>query len=345
MVNGGSGNYERGGGGGGGRMAIYHRKEIKDQPFLGKLTAYGGSVGPSGAEAGAAGTIYMHHIDDDQGILMVENNGNKPIDKFMHNIGKRLDFTYSNPPGKATSFGAVGGRSVSSSVAPYNRNYHYNCNSYPIVNNQDYYLLPYLFDQTHGDDNNRIFVADGKYTTITMNLGTSQNINRVRIFPACNFPVHFRVQLVAPTDVTVPQSRYYSSNQGYIEHADECTTGSFADIIVGHIPATAIKIDLVATKTYCNQWLAGLSEVEVYIDGNTVRERFLNRELHGASTWVEILDSTTDHELFETRIRGGASLAFMSHDFNNVSIFFQRGSELKSNSVFCYHCILSLLLF
>jgi len=206
----------------------------------------------------------------------------------MHNIGYRLDFSPSTSIGKSSSYStkASASRTVRTTVRPYNRGYHYACYRYPLVNHASYYLLSHMFDQTMSSSQNRIFVADGRTTVVTLKLEKRYNINRIRLFPACGFPSRFRVTLGVNKQAgeEIPSSRFYghNGNQGYIEPASTCAIGSFTDVVVGHLPADSITIEIQGLRDFCsphNQYFAALSEIEVYADGRSERERYTLREL------------------------------------------------------------------
>nr|XP_026694748.1 uncharacterized protein LOC104266654 [Ciona intestinalis] len=313
---GGAGDFNSGGGGAGGRVAVYYSNQLSDMPYLGQFKAHGGPVG-SRAEAGAAGTVYVKHEERNEATLIVNNDNQPSLDTWMHNIGRRLNFAGSS--GKSASYNVgSSGRRVESSVASYNRVYHSDCRyNRPLANHGTYYLLSHLFDQTFSSSNNRIFVADARATTITLTLGGRRNINRVRVAPACNFPSKFRITLgITGSRAGIPDSRYYNhvGSQGFIEPATYCRPGSYVDIVVGHLPADYIKIEIEGKKRFCNnQYFAGLSEIEVYVDGQTENSRFLNRELQGAATWIELPTNTGGNFTFhETVVDGHGNLAVMS---------------------------------
>ncbi|XP_053376395.1 uncharacterized protein LOC128547486 [Mercenaria mercenaria] len=56
---GGSGDVTKGGGGAGGRIALYHSRHVTIPHYRGYFDSFGGKPGTS-AEAGAAGTVYVH---------------------------------------------------------------------------------------------------------------------------------------------------------------------------------------------------------------------------------------------------------------------------------------------
>jgi len=277
-----------GGGGSGGRVAVYHQSNDSDLPYLGRFLAFGGAVGQY-AEAGGAGTAYVKNEREPKATLIVDNNGQRPVDSFMHNIGYRLDFSTAGNIGKASSFKARAGssRTVSTSVRPYNRGYSRYCSNYPLPNHASYYLLSHMFDQTMSSSRNRIFVADKQTTVVTLNLGQRYNINRIRVFPACDFPSRFRVTLGVNKQAgeEIPSSRFYNhnGNQGYIEPASNCAIGSFTDVVVGHLPADSITIEIQGLRAFCHQYFASLSEVEVYAGGQSEKERYLHRQLQVSS--------------------------------------------------------------
>lgn len=249
----------------------------------------------------------MKHIDNNEPMLIVDNNKQKPIETFMHNIGKRINFNPRLSVGKVSSFDCAegNGRSVKSSIAPFSRSYIYS-NCYYMNNDATYHLLQNLFDQTLDDSYNKAFLANGKHATITLELGGTYVLNRLRIFPSCEFPTRFKVSYVTENDETHRVT-------GHVEPAKSCVIGSFTDIEFGHIAATKVLVELEGLKVFCysNTYLAAMSEIELYYDGNTPEERFTNFELIGTSTWV--LPGGT-HTFSETVVQGGASFGFMTDD-------------------------------
>ena len=60
------------GSGSGGRIAIYHSTSRLISPYRGTYDTEGGAVG-SVAEAGAAGTVFLHHVGLDHTTLRIDN--------------------------------------------------------------------------------------------------------------------------------------------------------------------------------------------------------------------------------------------------------------------------------
>ena len=65
------------GSGAGGRIAIYHATVRLMSPYRGSYDTEGGAVG-SVAEAGAAGTVFLHHVGLDHKTLRIDNKDRSP---------------------------------------------------------------------------------------------------------------------------------------------------------------------------------------------------------------------------------------------------------------------------
>ena len=80
-VMGGAGQRDTGrdvsGSGAGGRIALYHSTVEQHPPYRGQFNTQGGPVGTN-AEAGASGTLFIHHETTNRKILRVDNRGRTP---------------------------------------------------------------------------------------------------------------------------------------------------------------------------------------------------------------------------------------------------------------------------
>ena len=119
QANGGAGRYTNDGSGSGGRIAIYHGTKVTDGEYNGALTTRGGAVESGGAEAGAAGTVYLKHVFTGGAVLMVDNDGRRPITNEIENIGRRLDCDGGDRSTSSSYYSASGVKVVTSS-GPYN---------------------------------------------------------------------------------------------------------------------------------------------------------------------------------------------------------------------------------
>ena len=65
------------GSGAGGRVALYHSTVDQHPPYRGRYDTQGGAVGTN-AEAGASGTVFIHHETTNRKTLRVDNRGRAP---------------------------------------------------------------------------------------------------------------------------------------------------------------------------------------------------------------------------------------------------------------------------
>ena len=115
---GGAARYTNGGSGAGGRIAIYHGTNVTHGEYHGSLLTNGGPVATGGAEAGAAGTVYLLHRDTGHSVLRLDNAGRKPVTTEIENIGRRLDLS-GGSKSKSSTYTSASGISVQSSTSTY----------------------------------------------------------------------------------------------------------------------------------------------------------------------------------------------------------------------------------
>ncbi|XP_033640829.1 uncharacterized protein LOC117301055 [Asterias rubens] len=294
---GGSGDAS-GGSGSGGRITVYHTSNVTHDFFQGAYNVHGGPV-YSSAEAGASGTFYLKNLGTELSVLRVDNDGRQSIDNEVENIGWRLDL--SNTPAtysKSSSFTSTSGVTVTSSSSVYNRNPYY----YGNPNDGTSYLIHYLFDQTLNDDFHQYFLSHDASTTLTINLEDDYFINTVRVYPVCRFPTRFKVQSTTSDGVV----KDVTSN--YVLPSSSCHYGSYADLPVRW---NATKLTFFLSSTLGNNRYAAMSEIEIFVDGQSVHDRYKYRELSSARTWIEPETGTNSYSFDELYITGGAQLAIL----------------------------------
>ncbi|XP_038052472.1 uncharacterized protein LOC119725183 [Patiria miniata] len=300
QANGGSGDSTAGSGSGG-RVAVYHTSNVTHDFFQGAYNVQGGPV-HSPAEAGASGTFYLKNLHTGFSVLRVDNTGRRPVNNEIENVGQRLDI--SNVPAsysKTASYTASSGITVTSSSAVYNRNPHY----YGLPNDGTSYILHYLFDQTLNNDIHQYFLSTSSSTTITINLKAEYFVNTIRVYPVCSFPTKFKVQSSLNNVV-----RDVTSN--YVLPSSSCYYGSFADLPVRW---NANKLIFLLASTQSSGYnYAAMSEIEIYVGGENVYDRYKHRELDSARTWIEPETETNSYEFDELYITGRAQLAVVPMD-------------------------------
>ena len=174
--NGGSG-AAGSGGGSGGRIAVYYSNNDTHYPYRGKFDTSGGNA-TSGAEAGAAGTVYLKNTRSGFSTLRVDNNGQKSLDDEIPNGGRLLDLSGSSPS-RSQSYTAPNGVTVTSGCSLYV------CNNYVCESCQDW-AIGHLFD--HGLSTSRChsYLSRCQYTKLTFDLKTSLFLNHIRLYPYCS---------------------------------------------------------------------------------------------------------------------------------------------------------------
>ena len=165
------------GGGSGGRIAVYYSNNHTHHPYRGKFDTSGGNA-TSGAEAGAAGTVYLKNTGSGFSTLRVDNNGQKSLDDEIPNGGQLLDLSGSSPS-RSQSYTAPNGMTVTSGCSLYVCN-HYGCESCKD------WAIAHLFD--HGLSTSRChsYLSHCQYTKLTFDLKTSLFVNHIRLYPYCS---------------------------------------------------------------------------------------------------------------------------------------------------------------
>lgn len=165
------------GGGSGGRIAIYYSNNDTHHPYRGKFDTSGGNAA-SGAETGAAGTVYLKHTGSGFSTLRVDNNAQRSLDDEIPNGGRLLDLS-GGSPSRSQTYTAPNGVSVTSSCALYPC-YSSGCYSCQV------WAIAHLFDQVLSTGRCDFYLSNCQSTRLTVDLKKSTFINHIRLYPYCS---------------------------------------------------------------------------------------------------------------------------------------------------------------
>ena len=146
-----------------------------------------------------AGTALDVHTDDDEKRLYVDNKGQERMSEWeeMPHVGRRVDLSCLDES-KASSL-SCDGVTVTTSNGVFNSYnwpgtvHHYGYHVFP--NTATSYILAWLFDQSFDNDIEHFFMVNNPETTLTINLGSEQFVNRVRVYPNAAYPTRFKVRV------------------------------------------------------------------------------------------------------------------------------------------------------
>ena len=166
------------GGGSGGRIAVYYSNNDTHHPYRGRFDTSGGK-GTSGAEAGAAGTVYLKHTGSGFTTLQVDNNGQRSLDDEIPNGGRLLDLSGSTPS-RSQTYVAPNGVTVTSSCPLYT------CNPWNRCNRCQDWAIAHLFDQALSTNRCDSYRSNCRYAKLTFDFKKSLFINHIRLYPYCS---------------------------------------------------------------------------------------------------------------------------------------------------------------
>ncbi|XP_060557569.1 uncharacterized protein LOC132717977, partial [Ruditapes philippinarum] len=302
QVIGGSGDVTKGGGGAGGRIALYHSRNETIPHYRGYFDSFGGKPGTN-AEAGAAGTVYVHDGERSYSMLQIDNNGQRSINEetAILNEGHRIDL--SSVPGQystSTSYTTTHGHIVTSNQEIYVRTY---LNSY----RNEYYRLHHMFDHTMGSSWTDFFMARAGSAKVTITLNQQMYINKIKIYPTIGYSTKFKV-----TGYNKLAGSSFEVTSNYILPSNHGTQGSYIDLPVGQ-EAVKFDFDLVSTSSS----YVALCEIEIFSDPSPDELRYKHIGLFGASTWI-FADRNEQFTFSEVILKGQSHLAFMPrHDYTD----------------------------
>ncbi|KAK2190041.1 hypothetical protein NP493_91g04042, partial [Ridgeia piscesae] len=235
------------GSGSGGRIAIYHSTSRLISPYRGTYDTEGGTVG-SVAEAGAAGTVFLHHVGLDHTTLRIDNKDRFPKveDTAITNSGRRLDLSAASVATMSRD-----GFNVSASAK-------YTYLDLP----SNFYLVQYLFDQSLEKSATQSYMSAATVASIEVQLNQTLFINNVRVFPISNgSSTSFKV-------TGYDTAGEFEITSEYVKLPSQTVQGSFIELPVMR---DAIKIEFsLQSPTY-----ATLSQLEIFVGGENVFDRYL----------------------------------------------------------------------